>query len=84
MTVKENAHSSYRGFLGPDEQLPRSVCDVLDQFEREGWRPVDRIEPQGFRYWCPCDRQHQVWISSQKIRQERLRFILARTCLTFK
>ncbi|GAB6937061.1 hypothetical protein JCM11754A_05840 [Isoptericola variabilis] len=78
------ATKSYRDYLEPGESLCRSVEDVCIQLEKEGWRVQTRTD-RGLRYWCPSSRcgRHHLWIDLENLTDERLDFMLRRTCLTF-
>lgn len=70
-------------FVAQGEELHRSVLDVCAQLEAEGWVVVKRAS-RGLRYWCPCPRRHGLWIDTEPVKEERLEFLLRKTCLTFK
>jgi len=78
----EERGQSYRDYLQDGESLHRSILDICEQMERTGWICVKR-DRRGFRYWCPCAKQHNVYIDTAPITEERLEFLLNRTCLTF-
>lgn len=74
--------TSFREYLEDGEFLHRSIEDICDQMERTGWT-IQHRSKRGFRYWCPCSRQHNVYIDTAPITEERLDYLLSRTCLTF-
>jgi len=64
--------------------LERSTEDMAIQMEKEGWR-VHCLRGTKLRYWCPCDRQHSVWIdTASELLEARIDFFLNTTCLTFR
>lgn len=63
--------------------LHRSLTDLCTQLEREGWR-VHCLRGTRLRYWCACDRQHQIWIdTASPLVSERLEYQLRASCFTF-
>lgn len=74
---------SYLDHLDQGEVLHRSVEDVCTRMEALGW-VVNERRARGFRYWCPCSRQHSVWVSTAPMTYERLDYLLKKTCLTFE
>lgn len=78
----EGRGASYVDYVDEGEELHRSVHDVCRQMEKLGWTVVCR-SARGFRYWCNCPIQHQVWIDTAPMTDERLEFLHRRTCLTF-
>jgi hypothetical protein len=64
--------------------LHRSVEDLCIQVEKEGWR-VKWLRGGKLRYWCDCDKQHQVWIdTAAELLDPRIDFLFNRTCMTFR
>ena len=63
--------------------LERSIEDMLIQMEKEGWR-VHCLRGTRLRYWCSCQRQHQVWVDTDAVMvDERIDFLFNKTCISF-
>lgn len=81
--VEEQTYGSYRDLLEPGETLEPTVVSVLEQAEAQGWRPKLRRPGRGFRYWCSCQKQHNVWLDEKPINYERLQILSRKTCIRF-
>lgn len=76
--------ASYVDFLEAEETLPKALREFLELLENKGWIPQHRRYRRGIRYWCPCEKNHCVWVTLEAldpVNDSRISFIWKTTCL---
>lgn len=84
MADAQTALQSYRDCLEEGEGLPQATERACRFLESQGWRV--RMRRFGdFRYWCPCQQQHNVWLPDNEdnpaIVQASLEMFARKSCL---
>lgn len=56
--------STFSELVPKEIQISTATRAWLTDLERQGWRPRSFHNMRGLRYWCPCERQHNAWVST--------------------